>query len=478
MRRFFRLTFFTLFGKVLSIFILAYIARKLSTDDIAYISIVPSLAILMTSTFSFGVNTLLEKDVPKLMVSDTHKAFGLLRKGMLVNLGAIVLVALCFIFYSDFIGRVIFKSQSSENDFGYLIFPLLGYMAINALSLPFQLTGKVDVFGFYRIYSDMLSKLCAIGFYTMQISAQPVLNGLLIGQLPFVLAALFKHRAWLFNLNHRTTPVWLKWSWGFYLESIVNAVRVWGDTLLISSLFGSEPLANYYVVKRIADQINVLYQPFVTTLVPIISASYSSGMENLRQKFRVCWVATIPLFIAIAACFSTLSPFLIKMIAGTAYMGSLLLAVVLIWGVYGLVLYSISSRILLIIGDSMARFKIALFQVVSTLLCIGILIDYGALGLGASWLAGSAIAVVGVIVKARHYGFIWPSLYPATLMNVMAACWSCYAVLVLHNVNSEMDYLILAVAGNLALITIFIITTYSVDRDVCDELRRKISKRC
>ncbi|MDP3586960.1 MAG: oligosaccharide flippase family protein [Hydrogenophaga sp.] len=420
MKRFFRLTFITLLAKLFTIFILALLSRELKPGELAYIALIPSVAYIFLSLSSFGVNTLLERDAPKLLATNPLEAMTLMKSGVVININTLLFTIISFWFFSKEIGNFLTDNSDVLSDFRLVILPLCAYLLIHIVAFPFQLQNKIDLFGFIKIYSDISAKSAALGLYYYLPCAESLLLGLAIGQAPFILLGLYLHRTWLFHSGRLPIISLLKKSSVFYIESILNALRNWGDSILVSSLIGAESLAVFYIAKRISDQISVFFQPFMTAFVPFMSSKHGMGKEHFASSFKLLWTLIPAIFILLSSAFTCITPILVNLIAGEQYANSVNLAIILTWNVSALAIYSLSARVLLIIGSSIERFRITVFQIFITFVLIFYVFPVSAQGIALSWLAAVWISIFSVIVRAKQLKFDWPSSTSSILMTLIS----------------------------------------------------------
>jgi O-antigen/teichoic acid export membrane protein len=443
----FKLLSITLSGKVVSVLVLALLARTLAAEHLAYIGLIPAVAGLMLAVFGFGVGTLLERDVPRLRVSDPEAADTLLRTGFFVASLAVVLMLVFFWTLVDVWTNLFLSGYEFDpSSIRLMTLPMAFYMFVTINGWMLIIRGEARNYGYIHVYGDIAAKIGALGAYFLHASEMSLFVGLALGQLPFFGAALWMHRDWLFRRRF-ISPIELVWSSRvFYVEANFTALRNHGDSLLVSSVLGPAAMAGYYVAKRVASQLSVFFSPLTSIVVPLFSSRFGHGAQELALVFRKTWSIAAPLFIWLASSVAAASPFLLAVVAGEDYAETWQTTAVLCYATAALAVYAICGRILLIIGSSLERFRIVVIHTALLATCVLVFRgELGTTGIALSWLIATVCTILVVRVRARQLGFDWPAstaVGRALVLCVPVPIIMLYAIG--YGVHPDWTYLLLA----------------------------------
>ncbi len=399
-----------LIGKIITLVLFSLLAHSLNTIHLAYIALIPALSPTFLSLLGCGVNTLLERDVPRVLSQNQNDGHKMMRAGYLLNL---LSISLAFIFGISLINYwvpAILNGYSYEKTtISWICLPIGTYMLLQTTGLFLLLEGKAPMFGFIRITGDISAKALTLILYMVEPSEMAVFIGLSVGQLPLIAYGIWQQRKWLFSTKLSPIIQLLRNSWPFYLEANFNVLRNQGDNLLVSSLLGPISMAGYYVAKTVANQLSVFFNPVSSLMVHRFSYQQGHGMDSLEQIFKQAWCLSVPLFVWLSCALGALSPLLIEFIAGSDYMEIWPTALLLCLVSCCLALYSLSSRILLLIGSSFERFKVTAIQTMLILLFSLLLVPLlDTAGIALAWLIASFVTLYIIRHRSLRLGFSWP----------------------------------------------------------------------
>jgi O-antigen/teichoic acid export membrane protein len=398
-------------GKLLTLILFALLARVLPAHHLAYVALIPILAPVMLSLFGCGVNTFLQRDAPQLLAKKPKECYALMRTGYVINLFSIVLVAsLGYFFVSIWSPIVLSDYDYDVHRITWILVPLSCYMLLKLVGLMLLLEGKAAKYGMLTIYGDISAKGAVLVLYVLNPTELSIFIGLAIGQLPFVFYGIWAQRAWIFQLKYTAFFTVIRNSIPFYLEGNFNAARSNGDSLLVSSLLGPVAMAGYYIAKMVANQLSVFFNPINSFMIHRLSFKKGKDITSMEAAFKQVWRLSIPFFIWLACAVSAISPMLIQLIAGEQYTYVWSTAFILCLVVCGLALYSLSGRILLLIGNSFERFRITLIQVLVIVIFTFILAPvFSMQGVAIAWFLGVLISLYLVKNRSLCLGFHWPT---------------------------------------------------------------------
>lgn len=451
----FSLLSINLSGKIVSIFVFALLARALDAEHLAYVGLIPALSGVLLVLLTFGVGTILERDFPQLQVSDPERADATMRAGYLVCASSIVFMfALLFPFTGAWTPLILGGYHFDPAAIRWIALPIAGHMFLEMNGWMLITRNEPRSFGVARVYADVSAKTGALLFYFWRPSELSVFLGMACGQLPFCLWVLWHNRRWLLHRGMASPIALIRASHVFHAESIFQMLRSRGDALLVSSILGPVPMAGYYVAKTVASQLLVLLNPVTSVIIPTFSARYGRGGDELSAVFRKVWSLAPPVFIWLASVLAAISPFLIAVVAGPDYSGTWQTALILCYVTAAMSIYAIASRVLLIMGSSMERFRVVLLH--AALLAALMLVvsdNFGAEGVAASWLIAAVLTILVVRLRARKIGFQWPestALWRATLVSVPVPLISLYVI----GYGVHPDWLYLVQTGLLSLLSL------------------------
>lgn len=442
-------------GKLVSVFVFAFLARALDAEHLAYIGLIPALAGFLLVGLSFGVGTITERDFPQLRLGDPERADAMMRAAYLIAACSILFMfALLFPFTAVWTPVVLGGYDIDPAAIRWITLPIAGYMFLELNGWMLITRNEPRNFGVARVYGDISAKAGALLFYLWRPSGLSVFLGLALGQLPFCLWLLWQNRRWLFRREVASPFALIGSSGVFYAESVFQMLRARGDAVLVSSILGPVAMAGYYVAKTIASQLQVLFTPVTSIIIPAFSSRYGRGPDQLSAVFRKVWSIAPPIFVWLASVLAAVSPFLIALIAGPDYSGDWQTAMLLCYVTAAMSTYGIASRILLIMGTSMERFRVVLLHA-ALLVCLMFVVRdrFGAEGVALSWLVAGILTVFVVHLRARRIGFQWPestALWRSLLLSVPVPLISLYFI----GYGSHPDWLYLAQMGILALLSL------------------------
>jgi O-antigen/teichoic acid export membrane protein len=398
-------------GKVFTLILFAVLARIITPIHLAYIALIPALSPVLLSLFGFGINTLMERDVPQKLSKNPAAAYQLMRTGYLFNLFTIAVVLVFGSIFVEYWSPLILADYDIVNT-RWILLPIASYMLLQITGLFFLVDGKAAQFGFLRVFSDIMAKTIVVVLYLIEPSEMAIFIGLSIGQLPFLIYGLILQRSWMLNKGYTPFRVVFIQALPFYLESNFNTARNQGDNILVSTILGPVALAGYYVAKTVANQLSVFYNPVSNFMTHRLSSQKGHSQEAMNDAFKQVWHLCVPAFVFLACAVGAISPFLIQMVAGDKYTFVWPVAFILCLLSCSLTLYSLSSRILLIIGSAFERFRVTMLQTIFIATFSFILAPMlKSEGIALSWLLALLCSLYIVKIRAIHLKFSWPNLH-------------------------------------------------------------------
>ncbi len=445
-------------GKAVSMVVFAFLARTLEMQHLAYIGLIPPLAAVLFISMSFGVTTTLQRDFPRMRVKEPGRANAMMRAAYIIGCFSVVLMfALLFPLTGTWTPLVLGGYDFDPETIRWITLPLAGYMFMELNGSMLITRNEATAYGVIRVYGDIAAKTSALFFYLWRPSELSLFLGLAAGQLPFCLALLWTTRRWLFRREIASPFALIADSGVFYAEAVFQMLRSRGDALLVSSILGPVAMAGYYVAKTVAMQLQVLFRPVTSIIIPVFSARFGEGPGALSAMFRRVWSVAPPVFVWLASILAAMAPFLIAVIAGPAYAGTWETALFLCYGSAAMSIYAIAAQVLLVMGTRVERFRVVLMH--AALLAVLMLVvrdRFGPEGIAAAWLVAAVVTIFVIRVRARYIGFDWPgsgALWRAILISVPVPLVSLYVI----GYGSHPDWIYVlqtAVLGALSLVAV------------------------
>lgn len=410
MRQLPKLFIINITGKLFTLLLFAALTRILSPEHLAFIALIPALAPIFLSLFGAGINTLIERDAPRALAESSGSGYQMMRTSYVYNLFVVLVLSLLGISLVELWSGFISKEPNDVN-LQWLVLPIATYMILQSVGLHLLVDGKAAKFGMLKVYGDIFSKASVLLLYLIEPSEKAVFLGLAIGQMPFIFYGVWSQRHWLFKFSFVPIASMIRKSIPFYIESNFNTLRNQGDNLFVTMLLGPIALAEYYVAKTVANQLSVLYNPVSNFMTHRLSSKKGEGEEAMNSAFKQVWLLGIPFFIFFACAAGAISPLLIELIAGETYTHVWPVAIVLCLLTCALAAYSVSSRVLLIIGSPFERFKITILQTI-LIVCFSFALVplWESIGVALAWLLALLISLFFVKKRAKELGFQWPSI--------------------------------------------------------------------
>lgn len=409
-------------GKITSIVLFAVLARLLTAEHLAFVGLIPSLAGLALAAFGFGVGTLLERDVPRLLVSDPEQANMLQRAGFLIASSAVLTMTLAVWLAVDVWTGVLLADYTFDRDsIRWISLPIAGYMFTEINAWMMVIRGKVRLYTVFWILGDIAGKVAVLAFYLWRPSELSLFLGLALGQLPCFVAALWVHRDWLYSKKLASPVELIRASRVYYAEANFIALRDRGDNVLVSSILGPVSLANFYVAKSVSAQLSLFFSPIFYSIIPLFSSRLAHGKEELGVLFKKAWVLAVPSFVWLAASLASISPFVLAVIAGPAYAHNWPTSMVLCFVAATMGMYELGTRALLVMGRSYERFRVVVIEVSIVVAAVLVIRDTsGTLGIAFAWLIAAVATFFVVRARVQSIGFQWPRW--GVLLRAIALC--------------------------------------------------------
>lgn len=390
------------------------LARSLSPVHLAFFGLIEPISFFAIAIFSLGVYTTLEKNVPRLLVADVHKAHAMMRTGLLVVSAAIMLMVTASALFVEYWVPLLFSKYAFQSETIFLFtLPVTLFMFRWILSANLLVTGSTEAYSKLLIYGGLTANISVLGLYALYPSDVAVFIGYSVGQLPFLIWALFLQRAWLFKARLYSPLRLIRESRIYYLEGIFNTFRNAGDSLIVSSLLGPVAMALYFVARTVAGQLNVFFQPLTSLIVHRFGMKFGESQRVLEQDFSRVWRLAPAIYIWFSASYAACVPAIVVLLAGETYTGSEITSAMIVFVFLGVGILQLTLRILLIIGTSIERFRVILVHNALALTLLGLTMSIATpTTVALAWLGATVVTLIFTRYRAKKIGFVWPTDVP------------------------------------------------------------------
>lgn len=393
-------------SKVLTLVVFIILARSLKPEELALIALFPSVAMVVFSAATMGIVTSMEREIPKLLLLKRDRAEVILSDCIKVIL-FLILISLFVICFSFPVFYDLVDNKELYILGGYFLIPVCMFMVLHMTSIIFKLEGELSLYWVVRFLSDIVAKICAVVAYWFDSSLGALFVGLFIGYLPFVLCSLFflikKALVRSEGVIHSFKEIEV--SYIYYVESLFNTARIYGDPIIISFVLNPVMVGAYYVVKRVPDQMETLFQPIQTMVTTLFSREFSKGDESFRGfVFDVSAVGEF--FIYVGVTIALLAPVLLYVVGGALYFEFVISAVFLCISLSGLHVNSILGRVVLFVGAKYSRLFLSLSQFfVFIVLALPMSESWGIDGYAGAFFISQVCTFLMTMVVLSYYGF-------------------------------------------------------------------------
>lgn len=271
--------------KILALLFFAFIARLFSASEVVIYALIPSISILLASLSGFGLSTLSEKYGPSL--SEPERSSYLVGALSIQLLGLAVAIGISFLMFGYWAKALSIPADwISRKVILHLSLFLYGatYLAVTYLNI----LGSYSSVNTVRLVLEILNKIIPIIFYFLSFAS--VLEGYLIAQVIAFILAFIKLKGTIKTLSINLKPVFslLRKYPSLYFESIFNSLRTMGDNIIVSFVLGEILLSQYFIFKRISEQL----EPIGNALVQSSIQSFSK-IRTLSSIDRIAALDTI-----------------------------------------------------------------------------------------------------------------------------------------------------------------------------------------
>lgn len=397
-----------------------YLARVLSADELGAVVILSAIAALMTVVFSLGIGPGFQHFLSfHLGRSETTTLRTLVRSAfffatVLAAASAIATLALSVAF-SDFF----FHTRAYVGAFAILAL-FAGFQTANsAFQSVLQGLQRFAAYSAVFIAGSIATYGLALGFVWMRPGVESVVVGwalgAAIGCALSILAIVRTRRSWSVEPNaaegtaerglHRSI---LAYSLPLFVWSVLATGALYVDRLVLASVANLASVGVYNYALLIASGASVVVGPFATILVPKASRWFGQrNEEEIRTLTRTAITLIALVYLPVGLGIASLGPFLLRYLAGPAFVTASLPMVVLLVISAIFVPYSILSSVAAGTRRTLAFAKAASLALLANVVLSVVLVPR--LGMVGAALGNSSMVWVPFLVfylELRHTGLV------------------------------------------------------------------------
>ena len=134
------------------------------------------------------------------------------------------------------------------------------------------------------------------------------------------------------------------------LSSVIWVIYFRIDVIMLSMMMGDAEVGLYSAAYKLSESLNLIPFALMTSLFPIMSASFKSSEERLVRSYRLSFKYLSIITLPIAISITILADEIIFLIYGAEFAGSAIALKILIWGLVLASGNSIFGRLLTSIG--------------------------------------------------------------------------------------------------------------------------------
>lgn len=426
-RKYFANAGWLFFGKIIQmlagLFVGIYVARYLGPSQYGLLNYAIAFVGLFSVVASLGLNEIIVRELvnnPQKKDELLGTAFFLKLIGAILMLGAII------------IGMQFFRNDYFTNLLIAIIAASFIFQAFGVIDLNFQSAVKSRYVAQASIIQTFISSI--IKLILVWVEAPLFWFAIIILSDAFVLAVCLVWNylrsggqifAWKFRLA--TARSLLEDSWPIMLAGAAVMIYMKIDQVMIRTMLGNEEVGFYSAAVKLSEEWYFIPMAITSSLFPaIINAKKKS--ENLyRLRLQQLYDLMVWIALAIALPITFLSPWIIKVLYGSAYMPAASVLSIHIWaGVF--VFLGVASGKWLIVENytRISFFRTFLGAVINIVLNIILIPKYGINGAAIATLISYLTAVfsMGFIPKTNRQAILM--LKSINLLGVVSRIYKKY----------------------------------------------------
>ncbi len=315
--------------QALSVFLSAWLIRKVPAEDLALWPLVIGLSGVLGGFSCVGVGDYLVRVVPKLVASDEPEGAGrLLRGGLVLNLLATLAMAAAMYVYAEPVGQFLLRKPGQADVVRLLLLPSVLLALGDHLQWAMR---SLDMLGGIAVLNLLsgAARLPVMVALFIAAGTRGMVWGIGLAALVRVAFPLVWMRSWTFRRGLVPPHELVVRTSAYYGAGIAALGASRARYLLISALGAPTVLAAYFVAEKVAELLDGLANAAVTAAAPKLSMKAGEGMaefkESLRKTMRYFYWGFVPVCVLIGVYARPL----ISLYGGSQYAGAYGLLIVL-----------------------------------------------------------------------------------------------------------------------------------------------------
>ena len=451
--------------KFLGVLMIILFTRYLTKEELAILPVYEMLVALSGIIFGFGLPPTFIRLLPAKYSENYDEARGLIFSGGLMLVAGSAVFACCVFFLSDWLSTILFK----EHDFAHIIkIASLGFFFVSLKNVSHLVLWSLSRFDKISIthITTAVGRAVFVGGFLLLWGIEGMALGLVVNEILCAAVSIYFIRD---ILQGPRVPLYsagdlLKRSLPFYFEGFLNYFRSQGDNWIVATMLGPSTMAIYFVAKRLPGII----QMFIQSLDKVVTSELSKRRnqpEELESYIQRLFLINSHIALPGTIFVMGLAPLFVLVVAGKAYMASVIPCLILCSvlpmqalliplgrGIFVIhppmvrvIMTMIESTVLILslflLAPLLAENGIALSRVfaAATALILAQLVLRRTIGLGLPWGQAARSAAFSLVMAGTILGLqMWNSNLLATPAYALAGIL-VFLVLV-HIFNSKAYY--------------------------------------
>lgn len=411
--------------KFLGVLMLALFTRYLSKEELAILPMYEMLVSLSGHFAGFGLQPTFIRLLPSKYSENYDEARGLIFSGGLLFICGAMVYACGIFFLSGWLSPILFKRL----DFAYLIkIASLGFFFVslkNISHLVLWSKSRFDKISLVQIITAV-GRMVFVGGFMLLWGVKGMTLGLVLNELLGAVVSLYFIRDILLGPRVPFYPAGnlLKQSLPFYFEGFLIYFRNQGDNWIVATTLGPATMAIYFVAKRLP----MMMRMFIESLDKVVTSEISKRKNNpeemedyIQRLFLINSHISLPGTIFVMG----VAPLFILIVAGQAYMASIIPCIILCTIMPLQILQIPLGRGIFVIHPPMVRVSMTVIETVVLLLALSLLGPLmGVNGIALSRVVAAASALVMALLVLKRtigLGLPWGQAALSTTFSVAMA---------------------------------------------------------
>ena len=350
----------TIISNVTYFFAVMYMARFLGVEEFGIIA----LAISFTGIFSIftdlGLNVLTVREVSRdnsLKSKYIGNTIGMKAVLVIITLISVLIFTLLLGYDSKTIMVIFMVTLAIVISSFFLTFFSI-YQALEKMEYQAIITGFDNIFMLGVVMIAMYFSLDVIAFASIYL----IRNALVLAYMFVVYIKRFKLPQIQFDFSFWKRT--LKEALPFALSGIFLTLFIWIPSIILSVMAGKEAVGFYGAPNKLIFFFISLYSVYMIAVFPVMSTFYKNSKKSLKSVYEHSVKYTLIICVPITMVISSLSPQVIEIIFGNAYLPSSIALAILSWTLVLVSLNGISSNLLGSVNRQLTVIKITVIGII------------------------------------------------------------------------------------------------------------------